>query len=74
VSQRDAVARLFRRSYRKKVSAIQLMRVGGALAWRTRVSEARRELGMDIRNELTRHKGTVRSVYVYCGRLKGKAA
>jgi carboxylesterase type B len=31
----------------------ELAKAGGAMAWRTRISEARRELGMAIENKVT---------------------
>ena len=40
------------------VDARELMQIGGMMAWRTRVSEARVQLGMDIRNR-TRKVGDI---------------
>ena len=74
MSKTARVAAYLRARYRQKVSAIDLLRIGGALAWRTEVSRCRTLLGMDIRNEQEWTKRGSRSFYRYVGRLKGKAA
>ncbi len=51
------------------VSAIALESVGGRQAWRTRVSECRRTLRMDIRNRqysVTRKDGSKFQLSEYC--------
>jgi hypothetical protein len=44
----DSTARLFREHRGEWVSALTVMASGGLLSWRTRVSECRTLLGMDI--------------------------
>ena len=64
---RDAVARQFMLRRGEWIDARELMQVGGQMAWRTRTSECRTQLGMDIRNR-TRRVGDVRvSEYRFTG-------
>ncbi len=51
-SNRDDVAEYFKARPTEWVLASELAEVGGALAWRTRVSDCRRQLGMCIENKL----------------------
>lgn len=46
----DAVADLFRSRPNKWIDARELMTVGGSFAWRTRISDARKQ-GMTIENK-----------------------
>ena len=62
-------ATFFRRHRRRWISALQLLRVGGALAWRTELSRCRTQFGMDIQW----NKDIRRSKYRYVGRLRGEA-
>lgn len=48
MTKQSAIESLFRSRAGQWVSALALMRVGGALSWRTRVSDARRLSGMHI--------------------------
>jgi len=60
-------AAVFRRNYRKWVSALKLVQAGGMLAWRTEVSRCRTQLGMVIENKQERDRSgkVVRSFYRY---------
>jgi hypothetical protein len=49
-SFRDAVADYFSTYPDRWLNATELESVGGRQAWRTRISECRRQLGMDIEN------------------------
>lgn len=49
-SNRDAVAEFFKEHQGQWIAASALADIGGTLAWRTRISEARRQLGMHIEN------------------------
>lgn len=49
MSRRDHVAALLRSRPNQWVSVYDLELVGGRFAWRTRVSECRTQLGMEIR-------------------------
>lgn len=63
---RDAVAGVFRARPNEWISAYALMQVGGSLAFRTRCSECRTQLGMDIQNKVTRDEnGVAHSFYKY---------
>ena len=69
------VADLFRAKPGEWIDARDLMAVGGTFAWRTRVSDARRQFGLAIENK-TEHVRTpdgrryTRSLYRYVpGRL-----
>ena len=69
-TNRDAVAFYFTSHPGEWVDAATLAEVGGNLAWRTRVSEARLKLGMEIQNMQARdfnEDGSleVRSFYRY---------
>lgn len=68
MSSLQRTARLFRRHRRRWISAVEIVRVGGLLAWRTRVSECRRLLGMRIENETTLVGKKYRSRYRYLGK------
>lgn len=50
---RDAVAQYFKARPNQWIRAELLEGPGGRQAWRTRVSDARRDLGMDIQNRVT---------------------
>lgn len=60
---RDAVAAEFRAQPGTWISAYRLMQVGGALAFRTRCSECRLQLGMRIENKVTRDENGVAHSY-----------
>ena len=65
-SRLDQVAGYLMRHEGEWVSAMTLMALGGACAWRTRVSDCRTELGMHIENEQRRQPdGTQQSYYRY---------
>ncbi len=49
---RDRVAALFKAKPGQWIEWHELAAIGGALAWRTRVSDARRELSMQIDNKV----------------------
>lgn len=51
---RDQVAAFFRLRVGQWIAASELESVGGRQAWRTRVSECRKQLGMHIENRLRR--------------------
>jgi hypothetical protein len=72
---RDRVAAYFKAKPGQWIEWHELAAIGGAMAWRTRVSNARRELGMDIVNKV--HKlpdGTKVSAYMYRPKAKAEAA
>lgn len=60
----EQTAAFFRRHRGRWISALLLMPVGGALAWRTEVSRCRRQLGMNIEW----NKNVRESRYRYVGR------
>ena len=60
---RDAVADLFKSKPGQWLSAYALMQVGGAMAWRTRVSECRQVLSMQIENKIERDANGVAVSY-----------
>lgn len=63
---RDQVATLFKSKPNEWISAYTLMQFGGALAFRTRCSECRTQLGMRIENKVTRDAhGVAHSFYRY---------
>ena len=63
---RDAVADIFRAQPNTWISAYTLMDVGGKLAFRTRVSDCRRQLGMTIENRVERDRyGVAQSYYKF---------
>ena len=49
---RDAVAQFFKDRPNVWIPAIQFETVGGRQAWRTRISECRDQLGMNIENRV----------------------
>ncbi len=51
-SNRDAIAQYFKSLPNEWIDASTLAELGGALAWRTRVSDCRTKLGMCIENKL----------------------
>jgi hypothetical protein len=72
---RDRVAAYFKAKPGQWIEWHELAAIGGAMAWRTRVSDARRELGMDIVNKV--HKlpdGTKVSCYKFVPKTKAEAA
>lgn len=69
---REAVAEYFRANPGRWVSAYELMKVGGSMAWRTRVSEVRR-MGLNIENRVDRDsQGVAQSFYRYSPPVKLK--
>ena len=63
---REAVAATFKAHPGEWLSVYVLMQVGGAMAWRTRISECRRDLGMPIENKIERDaNGVAVSYYRY---------
>jgi hypothetical protein len=62
---RDKVALFFKESPDSWIDGRILSRIGGTYAWRTRVSECRLQLGMNIRNRQRREKGHTISEYCY---------
>ena len=69
-SHRDAIAEHFKAHEHLWIDSSMLMELGGALAWRTRVSDCRTELGMFIENrqeriELADSSIVVQSSYRY---------
>lgn len=63
---RDRVAAFLRARPNEWVSAYTLMKIGGTLAFRTRVSECRCQLGMTIDNKVVRApSGMATSYYMY---------
>lgn len=62
---RDRVAALFQARPGQWVEAEALMAVGGRMAWRTRVSECRAQLGMRIENRLRKVGRRTVSEYRY---------
>ncbi len=56
------MAALFRAHPNEWLSALDIARMGGLLSSRTRISECRTKLGMDIENE-TRNVGRVKHSY-----------
>jgi len=55
---RDRVAEYLKDRPNRWVDGMSLAQVGGIYAWRSRVSDARRDLGMTIENRQRREKGT----------------
>lgn len=68
MSATERTAAFFRRNRKRWVSALLLLRVGGALAWRTEVSRCRTDLGMTIDHKSERKGGKVLSFYRYSGK------
>ena len=50
----ERVADVFRARPGEWIDARELMAIGGVCAWRTRVSDARRQFGLDIENRTER--------------------
>lgn len=69
MSARDRIATLFRKRRRVWVSAVELLKIGGLLAWRTEVSRCRTELLMRIENRQEHTRRGIRSYYRYRGRM-----
>jgi hypothetical protein len=68
ITFRDRVADVFRANANEWLHWTHLARVGGQLAWRTRISDCRLELGMAIENKITRSNDNVKhSWYRYNG-------
>ncbi len=68
---RDAVAQYLRAHPNEWVNAYALMQIGGALAFRTRVSECRTQLAMDITNDVRRDQnGVAQSLYKFIPRAE----
>lgn len=65
MANRDRLAAYFTARPLLWIDARQLQIQGGALAWRTRVSDCRLDLHMTIENKLTRHGFGVTSWYRY---------
>jgi hypothetical protein len=55
MSKVEAVAQYFRSRPGTWISALDLLKLGGALAWRTEVSRCRTQLGMKIDNRTETH-------------------
>lgn len=63
---RDAVADLFKARPGMWLDGLEIAAIGGCYASRTRISECRTQLGMDIRNRVRRlPNGSRRSEYRY---------
>ena len=62
---RDRVARLLLQRPGQWIDGRQLATIGGAYAWRTRLSECRRQLDMDIHNRQRKVGDTIVSEYRY---------
>lgn len=60
---RDAVAAYLQARPNQWVSGLELAKIGGAYAWRTRVSDCRTQLGMTIENRQRHENGAVISEY-----------
>ena len=61
-----AVANYFEARPNQWVSYRELMQVGGQMAWRSRVSNCRRDFGMTIENKIERNAdGVATSFYRY---------
>jgi hypothetical protein len=63
---RDAVANVLRQRADQWVPWHELAEIGGAMAWRSRISDARLQLGMVIENKVERRDdGVAVSYYRY---------
>jgi hypothetical protein len=63
-SLRDAVAAVFHQYPGEWLHWSRFADAGGAMAWRTRISDCRRELGMSIENRVDRYEsGKAESYY-----------
>ncbi len=60
---RDAVARYFKAHAGEWVSCYTLMEIGGALAWRSRVSECKTQLGMSFELKETQDTNGVKTTW-----------
>ena len=61
---RDRVAALFRANPGEWLHWTRFAQIGGAMAWRTRISDCRRHLGMTIENRQERdERGVTHSFY-----------
>jgi hypothetical protein len=68
-SFRDRVAEYFKAKPHAWIDGMALEAIGGKYAWRSRVSDCRRQLGMDIRNRQQRQTdadGKTWTVSWYC--------
>ena len=64
VTARDRLEAHFRSQPGRFISALTLMRIGGLLAFRTRISELRHQRGLTIENKvIQRRKQTTLSFY-----------
>ena len=70
MSTLQRTAAVFRRHRRRWISALVLVRAGGLLAWRSRVSECRTQLGMDIKQKTDYTPRGARSFYRYVGKRR----
>lgn len=61
----DKLAEFFKQHPNELIDGLRIAKVGGAYAWRTRLSECRTELGMDIKNHQRREGRKIISEYVY---------
>lgn len=65
ITLRDAVADFLKARPGQWVDGMTLASIGGAYAWRSRISDARRELGLTIENRQRRVGRRVISEYRY---------
>ena len=65
LTYRDAVAAYFKAHPNQWIDGLELARVGGAYAWRTRVSDCHLQLGMTIENEVRHMPNSRRKVSLY---------
>ena len=65
LTYRDAVAALLKSRAGEWVDGLELAKVGGAYAWRSRCADCRTQLGMDIENRQRRIGKRVISEYRY---------
>lgn len=61
----DRLEAYFRAQPHVWIDGLELAKIGGAYAWRTRLSELRRERGMAIENEQRTYGSITRSLYKY---------
>ena len=66
-SYRDDVAAYFKARPNQPVDGLTLARIGGAYAWRSRVSDCRTQLGMAITNRLRKDGRRTVSEYIFEG-------
>ncbi len=64
LTYRDAVAAYFKAHPGQWIDGLELARIGGAYAWRTRVSDCR-AAGLDIENEVRRVPNSQRKISLY---------